>query len=116
MKYDSLKLIIILFLFISCGSQESKPSLDLPDLKRGEIVSCSPQGEAIYGTVSFQASIPDAARSDFNKAVALLHSFEYDESEKMFARVIDRAPECAMAYWGVAMSNFHPLWAPPTAA
>ena len=116
MKYDSLKLIIILFLFISCGSQESKPSLDLPDLKRGEIVSCSPQGEAIYGTVSFQASIPDAARSDFNKAVALLHSFEYDESEKMFARIIDQAPECAMAYWGVAMSNFHPLWAPPTAA
>ena len=49
-------------------------------------------------------------------AIALLHSFEYDESEKMFAKVIDEAPECAMAYWGVAMSNFHPLWAPPSPA
>ena len=29
-------------------------------------------------------------------------------------RVIDGAPDCAMAYWGVAMSNFHPLWAPPS--
>jgi len=45
--------------------------------------------------------------------LALLHSFEYDESEKAFARVIDKAPGCAMAYWGVAMSNYHPLWAPP---
>ncbi len=31
----------------------------------------------------------------------------------MFAKVIDGAPNAAMAYWGVAMSNFHPLWAPP---
>jgi hypothetical protein len=112
----SKPLIIFLFLFISCGPQEKKPLLDLPDLKRGEIISCSPAGEGIYGTVSFTATVPDSVRSDFNKAIALLHSFEYDESEKMFARVIDRSPDCAMAYWGVAMSNFHPLWAPPGAS
>ncbi|HET9431520.1 MAG TPA: hypothetical protein VFO70_10115, partial [Chitinophagaceae bacterium] len=43
-----------------------------------------------------------------------LHSFEYDESEKIFAKVIDQSPDCAMAYWGVAMCNFHPLWAAPS--
>jgi len=68
----------------------------------------------MYGTVSFTASVPSKLQKDFNIAIALLHSFEYDESEKMFAKVIDQAPDCAMAYWGVAMSNFHPLWVPPT--
>ena len=56
------------------------------------------------------------ARKDFNLAVELLHSFEYDESEKLFSKIIDETPECAMAYWGVAMCNFHALWNPPTEA
>lgn len=57
-----------------------------------------------------------AKKNDFNFAVELLHSFEYDEAEKAFAKVIDESPMCAMAYWGVAMSNFHPLWSPPSEA
>jgi tetratricopeptide (TPR) repeat protein len=68
----------------------------------------------MFGIVSFTASVPSKLQTDFNIAVALLHSFEYDEAEKMFAKIIDQVPDCAMAYWGVAMSNFHPLWAPPT--
>lgn len=86
------------------------------DLKRGEIVSCGPQEGELFGSVSFTASVPDSLKKDFNIAIALLHSFEYNESEKMFAKIIERSPDCAMAYWGVAMSNFHPLWAPPTEA
>lgn len=86
------------------------------DLKRGEIVSCGPQEGELFGSVSFTASVPDSLKKDFNIAIALLHSFEYNESEKMFAKIIERCPDCAMAYWGVAMSNFHPLWAPPTEA
>jgi tetratricopeptide (TPR) repeat protein len=84
------------------------------DLKRGEIVSCGSQDGEMFGSVSFSASVPEKLRSDFNIGIALLHSFEYDEAEKMFAKVIDQSPDCAMAYWGVAMSNFHPLWVPPT--
>jgi tetratricopeptide (TPR) repeat protein len=86
------------------------------DLKKGEIISCGPQDGEIFGSVSFTASVPDSLKKDFNIAIALLHSFEYDQSEKMFAKIIDRSPDCAMAYWGVAMSNFHILWAPPTQA
>jgi hypothetical protein len=89
---------------------------NLADLKRGEIVSCGPQDGEMFGNVSFTASVAEKWKKDFNIAIALLHSFEYDEAEKMFAKVIDNAPDCAMAYWGVAMSNFHPLWAPPTEA
>ncbi|WP_198172745.1 tetratricopeptide repeat protein [Hymenobacter ginkgonis] len=44
----------------------------------------------------------------------MLHSFEYDEAEKAFATAIAKNPACAMAYWGVAMANFHPLWTPPS--
>src|SRR5215217_2545528 len=86
------------------------------NLKRGEIVSCGPQDGQMFGSVSFSASVPEKLRSNFNIGIALLHSFEYDEAEKMFAKVIDQSPHCSMAYWGVAMSNFHPLWVPPTAS
>lgn len=85
------------------------------DLKKGAIISCGAT-EAKFGYTSFSNTLPQDLRDDFNTAVALLHSFEYDESEKLFSKIIEKDPACAMAYWGVAMSNFHPLWAPPTAA
>ena len=112
------KIAILLFFagFAACNENvQSKISPTSLDLKRGEIISCGPQEGELFGTVSFSASIPRRSQSDFNTGIALLHSFEYDEAEKMFARVIDNCADCPMAYWGVAMSNFHPLWAPPTA-
>ncbi len=106
---------LILFIYISCRNEKrDNATISSLDLKRGEIVSCGPEDGQLFGTVSFTSSVPDKLKSDFNIAIALLHSFEYDESEKMFAKVIDQSPDCAMAYWGVAMSNFHPLWDPPT--
>jgi len=68
------------------------------------------------GRVSFTVSCTPAARKQFNRAVAWLHSFEYEEAEKAFKEVAATDPRCGMAHWGVAMSNYHPLWAPPTAA
>lgn len=67
------------------------------------------------GDVSFSVSCTPAAQKQFNHAVAWLHSFEYEEAEKAFTQVATTDPRCGMAYWGVAMTNFHPLWAPPTA-
>jgi len=108
---------VCIFIFFSCKNDQSGSVAikQIPDLKRGEIISCSPREGALYGSVLFTVSIPDTLKNNFNTAVALLHSFEYDEAEKMFAKVIDAFPGCTMAYWGVAMSNFHPLWAPPSA-
>jgi tetratricopeptide (TPR) repeat protein len=103
---------------ISCNNKKEQPSLTerMTSLKRGDIISCGPQEGEIFGKVSFDATIPSAFQKDFNTAIALLHSFEYDEAEKMFAKIIDGSPKCAMAYWGVAMSNYHPVWMPPTPA
>ena len=100
----------------SCSGKAKAPAkeeINAINLKRGDIVLCgSPDKQ--FGSVDFKTSCSEKVQQDFDLAVALLHSFEYTEAEKMFARVIDKDPGCAMAYWGVAMSNYHPLWAPPT--
>jgi tetratricopeptide (TPR) repeat protein len=68
------------------------------------------------GAVHFAISCKPQAQKQFNRAVAWLHSFEYEEAEKAFTEVTVTDPQCGMGYWGIAMSNYHPLWAPPTAA
>ncbi|GAB4056102.1 hypothetical protein GCM10028810_71000 [Spirosoma litoris] len=68
------------------------------------------------GSAEFKTSCSPSTQKDFDLAINLLHSFEYDEAEKSFAKVIDQDPQCAMGYWGIAMANFHPLWTPPTEA
>ena len=107
--------ILLLLLPISCKDTHTIPSKETIgelQLKEGKLISCGPP-EKEFGTVMFAIS-SRAEAGAFNQAMALLHSFEYDEAEKLFAGIIGREPGCAMAYWGVAMSNFHPLWAPPT--
>lgn len=91
----------------------SKESIDAIRLKRGEITVCGAPNKQ-FGKVHFETSCTGKTREDFNLGMELLHSFEYDEAEKAFAKVIDEEPGCAMAYWGVAMCNNHPLWTPPT--
>ena len=66
--------------------------------------------------IEFPTSCDAAVAGEINRAVELLHSFEYPESEKAFRAVLDRAPDCAMARWGVAMNLWHPLWELPSKA
>lgn len=66
------------------------------------------------GEVSFAISCSPGAQQEFNRAVAILHSFFYPEAVKTFTRVTEIDPSCAMGYWGVAMSWWYPLWYPPT--
>jgi len=68
------------------------------------------------GTVTFPTSCTPSVQKHFESAVAMLHSFWYEESEKNFAEVTAADPSCAIAYWGIAMSLYHPLWYPPDAA
>lgn len=65
------------------------------------------------GSVSFPTSCAAAVQPGFERAVALLHSFAYEAAEKAFHAVAESDPRCAMAHWGIAMSHFHQLWAPP---
>ena len=57
-------------------------------------------------SVKFETSCAPGVRDDFNKAVALLHSFWFPEAAKMFQAIAEKDPSCAMAHWGVAMSRW----------
>ena len=108
--------LFFLLIFPACKEKNKIPtneSINAISLKGGEVVLCGPPGKQ-YGSVEFETSCSDQGKKYFNFALALLHSFEYDEAEKAFAKTIAQDPGCAMAYWGVAMSNYHPLWSPPT--
>jgi tetratricopeptide (TPR) repeat protein len=65
------------------------------------------------GTVSFPTSCAPGVQKSFERGVALLYSFEYDEASSQFKDVSDHDGKCAMAYWGQAMSLYHQLWARP---
>jgi len=106
---------LVLVVLVSChcnGDSPGSAAIAAINLKRGNLVVCGPAGKQ-YGSVSFETSCPGASKEDFNLGMALLHSFEYDEAEKVFAKVIADEPSCAMAYWGVAMSNYHQVWPSP---
>lgn len=58
------------------------------------------------GTVDFQTSCQPATRADFNRAMALLHSFEFGPARDLFEKVLSADPNCAIAYWGIALSHW----------
>ena len=53
---------------------------------------------------------------EFDRALALLHNFWYSRALDRFSQVAKNDPQCAMAYWGAAMTYNHPFWDPPTPA
>ncbi|HEX6441538.1 MAG TPA: hypothetical protein VF007_05075 [Stellaceae bacterium] len=68
------------------------------------------------GEVNFPTSCSAENQKAFNQAVWTLHSFWYPEALAGFTNVAKAEPGCAMAYWGIAMSHWYPLWYPPSAA
>ncbi len=76
----------------ACGAQQSGHS-----------------GDAL-GEVDFPVSCAAAAQPSFNQAMALLHHMTYPQARQAFDEVAQLDPACAMAYWGMAMTLFQPLW------
>jgi len=68
------------------------------------------------GTVHFPVSCAAEVQKPFERGVALLHSFWYEEAKTEFEQVAKDDPKCAMAHWGIAMSIWHQLWNQPDAA
>jgi tetratricopeptide (TPR) repeat protein len=66
--------------------------------------------------VSFPITCNQSVHKEFERGLALLHSFWYEEAQKSFKEVLDKDPHCAIAYWGQAMSIYRPLWNRPTAS
>lgn len=68
------------------------------------------------GSVHMDISCSPEVRADFDRALALLHNFWYARALEAFTEVAQRDPDCAMAYWGAAMTYNHPFWDAPTRA
>ena len=65
------------------------------------------------GMVSFSVSCAASVQPQFNRGVALLHDFWYEEAQRQFEEIAKADPGCAMAHWGAAMSYFHQIWSRP---
>ncbi len=65
------------------------------------------------GAVSFPISCRKEVQQQFDRGIALLHSFAYAAAEASFHGVAEQDSRCAMAHWGIAMTYFHQLWDPP---
>jgi len=65
------------------------------------------------GKVNFPVSCDAGLQLQFNRAVAMLHSFWYEKANEEFAAVTKKDPACGMAYWGIAMTLYHPIWEAP---
>ncbi len=75
---------------------------------RADTSSGAPPDE--LGRVNFPTSCTAEVQPTIEKAVALLHSFQYTESKKTFADASTHDPKCAIAHWGKAMALFYQLW------
>ena len=76
-------------------------------------VSTAPMSVEKLGAVNFAVSCKPSTQAPFNRGIALLHSFGYTQAERQFKSIVAADPNCAMAHWGVAMSQYHEIWAHP---
>jgi tetratricopeptide (TPR) repeat protein len=63
-----------------------------------------------FGVVDFSVSCSPGSQAEFNRAMALFHHMTYPQARKAFQEIAGRDTGCAMAWWGVAMTLFQPLW------
>ena len=98
------RLFILFIVFLgSCiysFGQEGHPKHDLNELE--------------LGTVHFPVSCSHAVQKDFERGVALLHSFAFETAEATFRQVARNDPKCGMAHWGIARSFWR--WSQPNEA
>ena len=62
--------------------------------------------EAAIGSVEFETTCRDSVDEQFNRSVALLHSFWYSAEIEAFEEVLRIDPDCAIAQWGIAMAHW----------
>jgi tetratricopeptide (TPR) repeat protein len=71
-------------------------------------------GSEGVGTAHMETSCAPAVQARFDRALALLHNFWYARALTQFQEIQKADPECAMAYWGAAMTYNHPFWDAPS--
>ncbi len=103
---NTLRTVVVAFLLLAIGPQAGR-------LVATQAPSTSAPGAERFGHVDFPISCKADVQESFDRAVAILHSFWFERARSEFEKVAAADPGCAMAYWGIAMTWWHPLWAPP---
>ena len=68
------------------------------------------------GKVTFPTSCDPKVQAQFERGVAMLHSYWFTEAGKVFDAVAKQDPNCVMAYWGYAVNLLgNSLANPPSA-
>jgi len=71
--------------------------------------------EEKLGKVTFPTSCDARVQAEFERGVAMLHSYWFTEARKVFEAVAQQDPQCVMAYWGFAVNALgNTLSAPPS--
>jgi tetratricopeptide (TPR) repeat protein len=99
-----LLLLVLLFTLAAVAQDDEKDHQHHEDFNETQL-----------GTVHFPVSCAASVQKPFERGVAMLHSFWYEEAEKEFLDIAKDDPNCAMAHWGIAMSIWHQLWNEPDA-
>lgn len=102
--FQRLSLSSVLFLFVLAGLPASAQQAHEHQPEKGD-----PEK---LGRVRFEHSCRPAAAAPFERGVAMLHSFWYEQAARTFEEAAGQDPACAIAWWGVAMAHWHPLWEP----
>jgi tetratricopeptide (TPR) repeat protein len=79
-------------------------------LGQAEQAAVNPGSAVGLGKVVFPNSCSASAQSPMLQGIAQLHSFQYAAAESAFSDATHADHRCAMAYWGLAMSSYRPLW------
>lgn len=103
MRMHTAKWVPLLVLALAACSAESEI----------DSASSDESAEEPLGTVQFAVSCSEAASQHAERGLALLHHMTYEDARDAFAAATEADPECAMGYWGQAMTFIHPLWSDP---
>jgi len=105
---------ILLVIFLACSEDKKK---DHPGAEKDAQVQESTSFGDKLGTVVFPVSCTKEVIPHMERGLALLHHMTYEGAEAAFRTASEADPDCALSYWGQAMSYIHPLWSdPPTEA
>jgi len=108
-------LLLTVIAFTTGSASSEKKQLALPETSVAEVQG-NPYGDQL-GTVNFPVSCKQIASQHAARGLALLHHMTYEGARHEFAAATKIDPDCAMGYWGQAMTFIHPLWSdPPTEA
>ena len=104
MKTKMLRALVLIPAVFFCGAQDEPAQMHDHGIPEK------------LGKVHFSTSCAPAVQDQFDRGVALLHSFAYTAAESTFKEAAERDTHCAMAHWGIAMTYCHQLWEPPIAS